>query len=262
LKITDARVLRHVAVSEAYRILSLKVGAVAASAKPGQFIHVQIPRLRDCILRRPFSIYAADDDCMSILYKAVGRGTRALIDVREGESVNVMGPLGNGFPMPASQTYPVLVAGGYGVAPLCFLARRLRARGSVFIGGASSADILCDEEFRRLRWDVQTATVDGSAGRRGLVTDVLDTWLRRHTDDPLEFYACGPDGMLLALAKRSAGRGWNTWVSLDKHMGCGMGACLACVVKVHAETGGERWARVCRDGPVFEARQVVWGKNE
>jgi dihydroorotate dehydrogenase electron transfer subunit len=112
-------------------------------------------------------------------------------------------------------------------------------------------------------WEVRVATEDGSVGQTGLVTDALDRWLEERGDGAAapEFYACGPDGMLREVARRAARRGWTAWVSLERRMGCGVGACLTCVARVRAG-GREQWARVCRDGPVFRADEVLWDEGE
>ena len=127
------------------------------------------------------------------------------------------------------------------------------------IGGSTAHDVLCVKNFSALGLDVRVTTEDGSLGEKGLVTDALDSWLKGCKASPApEFYACGPDGMLKAVGDRAIAGGWNAWLSLDKHMGCGVGACLACVQKVRLNDGAETWARVCREGPVFESREIVW----
>ena len=240
-----------------YRVLTLKLPTMANAAQPGQFVHLRIAQLHDALLRRPFSIYRVDGKHLSILYKTVGRGTEAMQNLKIDDSVSLIGPLGNGFPLdlPATVT-PVLVAGGYGVAPLFFLARNLPRRGVLFVGGANMADILLADDFRTLGWDVRIATDDGSLGDQGLVTAPLGAWLKTDPITP-EFFACGPNGMLKAIGDRAIAGNWNAWLSLDRHMGCGVGACLACVQKVRLN-GQDTLARVCKDGPVFESRDVIW----
>ena len=258
MHVEDGPVVAHESVGAAYRVLTLRLPSVAAKARPGQFVHLRLAMLSDAVLRRPFSIYKADGDCLSILYKTVGRGTAAMKTVEVGAVVNVLGPLGNGFPLPAADasSVPVLVAGGYGVAPLSFLASQLPRTGLLFVGGATANDILCVDRFKALGWDVRLATDDGSLGQRGLVTAPLDTWLAEAPREP-EFFACGPNGMLKAVGERAIAGGWKGWLSLDRHMGCAVGACLACVQKIRRD-GGETLARVCKEGPIFEAREVVW----
>jgi len=260
MKIVQARVKSHRELCGKYRLLVLDAPSIASSSKPGQFVHLRVPSHEDAVLRRPFSIYRVKGRSLSILYKQVGRGTAAMGLIEDGDSISLIGPLGNGFPVNRRDILPVLVAGGYGVAPLLFLAESMKKKGIVFIGGATAKDILCAKEFRKIGWDVRVATDDGSLGKKGLVTNILDSWLTTggKKSRPLEFYACGPDLMLKAVGERAVKNGWKAWLSLDKHMGCGVGACLTCVQRVRAGDGRETWARVCRDGPVFESRQVIW----
>lgn len=260
MNIVQARVLRHAAYAGDYRILELDAPAVANAARPGQFVHLRVPNLDSAVLRRPFSIYRADGGTVAVLYKKIGRGTAAMGGLGKGDTVSLLGPLGNGFPMDCAGTRPALVAGGYGVAPLAFLARRLPCKGVAFIGAATAADVLCREDFAELGWELRIATDDGSLGLRGFVTAAVDEWLGgRAPDEPApEFFACGPEGMLRALGERAMQGGWKAWLSLDVHMGCGVGACLACVHRIRRPGGREEWARVCRDGPIFEAREIVW----
>ncbi len=242
-----------------YRVLELASERIAPAVRPGQFVHLRVPRLADAVLRRPLSVFRAEADRLALLYKPIGYGTGALTRVQAGDAVSLLGPLGNGFPVALPpDRMPVLVAGGYGVAPLFLLARELPQRGIVFAGTASAKDILCREDFEALGWDYRAATEDGTLGRQGLVTALLDDWMRNRPSNLMpEFYACGPDGMLRAVGERAVVGGWRAWLSLDRHMGCGVGACLACVQRLRRPEGIV-WGRVCRDGPVFEAREIVW----
>ncbi len=260
MKIIEGTVARHSPRGGDYRELVFLAPGIASAAAPGQFIHLKVPRLSGATLRRPFSIYkASGDGHLSIIYKKVGKGTEALARVVEGESVSLLGPLGNGFPIPADGSLPILVGGGYGIAPLVFLAEHSDSCGVAFIGAATADDVLCSDELEAMGWDVKVATEDGSRGRKGLVTDTFDEWSGTLSSGVVpEVYACGPDGMLKAIGDRAAGRGWKAWLSLDRHMGCGLGACLACVQKVRLENGREALRRVCKDGPVFEAGEIIW----
>ena len=252
-------VIAHDPAGPDYRVLTLKLPVVTQTAKPGQFVHLRIAQLHDAVLRRPFSIYKVEGKHLSILYKTVGRGTASMQNLRCDDPVSVVGPLGNGFPLQlAPSVTPLLVAGGYGVAPLYFLARRLSRTGVLFVGGAKAVDVLLTDDFKAIGWDVQVATDDGSLGVKGLVTAPLDSWLQSHAGSSApELFACGPNGMLKAVGDRAIKGNWKAWLSLDRHMGCGVGACLACVQKVRL-SGQETLARVCTDVPVFEARDVIW----
>jgi len=238
--------------------MTLDAKEIADRATPGQFVHLRIPSLEPSALRRPFSIFGARDGQLHILYKTVGRGTGQMTALNVGDDVTVLGPLGNGFPLTPQGT-PLLVAGGYGVAPLCFLAERLPRKGIVFIGGRTADDILAAEPFERLGWTIHIATQDGSQGEAGLVTLPLDREIARLKAEGqhLAFYACGPDGLLKAVGERAIANGAQGWLSLDKHMVCGVGACLACVQSIRNPDGTTALACTCRDGPIFEARQLI-----
>ena len=258
IQLETAVIRQHVPMGADYRLLEMDAPRISGAVRPGQFIHLRVPQPAGLTLRRPFSIFRSDNGRLSVLYKMVGLGTAAMQALRVGESVSLMGPLGNGFPALSPSAFPVLVAGGYGVAPLYFLAQRLSGKGHLFVGAAKADDLLCLDDFRELGWPVTVATQDGSVGVAGLVTAALDAWLAGEgAGRPLEFFACGPNGMLKAVGDRAIDRGSKGWLSLDRHMGCGAGACLACVQKVR-KIGTEAWARVCKDGPIFEAREVVW----
>ena len=262
-----AEALEHAPMGAGYRLLRLSAPQTAGAARPGQFVHVRVPGLDLAALRRPFSICDARDGVLTILYKEVGRGTAALAAVRPGDAVDVLGPLGRGFPLPPAGARAVLVGGGYGVAPLHFLARAIReaAPGGpapvLFVGGRSAPDVLLTDWFERLGVEVRPATNDGSLGEKGLVTAPLDAWLDARAADssapPAVLYACGPAPMLRAVDERALARSLPAWISLDRRMACGVGACLGCTQRVRTE-GGQTLARVCADGPVFPQGSIVW----
>jgi len=166
--------------TDLYFRLVVRAPKIAPRVEPGQFAHVRVLPRKDALLRRPFSIYQVAGDTFSILYKAVGKGTEALTRMRPGEELSALGPLGHGFtvPPPGGET-PMLVAGGYGMAAMYLLAQRSPQKGVVFVGGRRRVDILCEEEFRALGWDVRVTTEDGSHGAKGLVTHLLIVELRR-----------------------------------------------------------------------------------
>jgi dihydroorotate dehydrogenase electron transfer subunit len=168
MKLESTTVAEHETYGGAYRRLAIDAPGLAPLVKPGQFVHIRLPAPADAILRRPFSVFRAGDGRIEILYKAVGRGTAAMLHLRPGDALSVLGPLGNGFPVPAPDAVPVLVAGGYGMAALYLLAARSPARGIAFFGGAAAGDILCVPDFETLGWEVRVTTEDGSIGGRGL----------------------------------------------------------------------------------------------
>ena len=265
--IENTIIISHRLIKGGYRLLTLKSSKIAPRVLPGQFVHLRVPSPADAVLRRPFSVFRTQAGRLAILYKTVGKGTQAMESLHTGDEVNLVGPLGNGYPNVLKNSLPVLVAGGYGMAALYLMAQRARVKGIVFVGGKCTDDILCADDFRRLGWNVRVATEDGSAGQKGLVTRILDAWLNKDLRGRTpEFFACGPNGLLKAICKRVVRRGWNGWVSMDRHMGCGLGACLACVQKVRKQDAAGKetwtWARVCTEGPVFACREIVWQSDE
>lgn len=264
MQIETVTVLEQQVLGGDYRVLKFASGKIAAKVKPGQFIHLRVTERNNIVLRRPFSVFKADKQSLTVLFKIIGKGTKILAKMRPGDKASIIGPLGNGFPIPVGKAFPVFVAGGYGSAALYLLAERAKKRGIIFIGGKTDEDILCVADFKRLGWAVTIATEDGSAGQKGLVTDILTGYLSEKSKRRrLALYACGPMGMLEAVAGIAMAGDWKAWLSLDRHMGCGVGACLACVQKIrvagkHGPADSWKWARICTEGPVFECREIVW----
>jgi dihydroorotate dehydrogenase electron transfer subunit len=261
----NVQVVSHETYRGDYRRLAVAAPRIAPQVKPGQFVHVRLPAPADAILRRPFSVFRTEGARLEILYKSVGRGTAAMQHLQPGDALSLLGPLGNGFPAAAQEALPVLVAGGYGMAALYLQARTLPRKGLAFFGGRTAGDILCVPEFEALGWRVEVATEDGSLGTAGRVTVALDRWLAGEGAGVTpEFFVCGPNAMLRAVGDRAQAGAARAWLSMDRNMGCGVGACLTCVQKIAApdEPEGWIWARVCREGPVFESRTVVWEEGD
>jgi dihydroorotate dehydrogenase electron transfer subunit len=243
--------------TDLYFRLVVRAPQIAPQVQPGQFIHVRILPLKHALLRRPFSIFQVSGDTLSVLYKSVGQGTEVLSEMQPGDELSMIGPLGHGFtlPVPGAET-PLLVAGGYGMAALYLLAQRSPQKGVAFVGGRRRVDILCEEEFQALGWEVRATTEDGSHGAKGLVTHALQAELGRRVPGR-KLFACGPTPMLKAVGQLAAEFNLPAELSLDEHMGCGIGVCLTCVVPIKAGDGWE-YQRTCTEGPVFDSRQVAW----
>jgi len=244
-----------------YRVLELHAPAIAASARPGQFVHVRVGDGADPLLRRPISIMLVEPHAglIRLLVKQVGRGTELLARLAEGATVDLMGPLGNGFAMPPAGKDVLLVAGGVGVAPLIMFADALqtapgnyRVRG--LYGGRDSDQLPVWTEFGGRCEEFVVTTEDGSAGHHGLVTDLLPETLEGLRDPVV--LACGPRAMLAQTAAECRTRGVPCYVSFEAWLGCGVGACLGCVIPAAGEP--RAYLRVCRDGPVFDADEVGW----
>jgi dihydroorotate dehydrogenase electron transfer subunit len=276
--------LENEEIAPAIFCLALTAPRVAGCLEPGQFIHLLLPGLESHLLRRPFSIYAFDAERgrIEIVYQAVGEGTRFLAGVEPGVALDLIGPLGQGWRVPAGTRSALLVAGGVGIAPLTMLVPQLlkTARVCLVMGAQSGKRLIplslppslllsppalppapvpplppsplsavTAEEASRLT--IITTTDDGSAGRKGFTTDVARELLQQDEFDYLA--CCGPEPMQRIAAALAAAAGVPCEVSLERRMACGIGACLSCVVLTRA---GMR--RACVDGPVFDAEEVIW----
>ena len=222
---------------------------------PGQFAEIRIDGSNTTFLRRPISINYVDKTTNEVwfLVQLVGGGTRKLATVKQGDIVNVVMPLGNGFTMPRNVTKvkPLLVGGGVGTAPMLMLGAELVKMGctpAFLLGARSSKDLLQLENFEKLG-EVYTTTEDGSMGEKGYVTQhsVL------HTDRFDMIYTCGPKPMMVSVAKYAKAHGIECEVSLENRMACGVGACLCCV-----ENTDEGHLCVCKEGPVFNIKKLLW----
>jgi len=241
---------------------------------------VQLRGRSDVLLRRPMSVYdvatvrsragargrSRSPDLLLILYKVVGRGTRLMAGLRPGDKVGLLGPLGRGFFDKAyrarvEQAQEVLlVAGGVGIAALLLPARALAELGipsRLFFGARTASELVGLDNFRTVVPHMVLATEDGSRGHHGLVTQPLEAYLREHSNERLLLMACGPWAMLRTTADLAKRHGYPCLVSLENRMGCGLGACLGCSVRVEGE-GHEAYQRVCTEGPVFWAETIVW----
>ncbi|EMK2594445.1 dihydroorotate oxidase B electron transfer subunit [Bacillus cereus] len=225
--------------------------------EPGQFVHIKVAEGIAPLLRRPISICNVDQEKneFTMLYRAEGQGTKTLATRKQGEMVDVLGPLGHGFPVEeaeAGQT-ALLVGGGIGVPPLYELSQRLVAKGVrvIHILGFQTKDVVFYEEKFAELGDTYVATVDGTHGTKGFVTDVIDNY-------GIDFdilYSCGPLAMLRALEGRCKEK--KAYISLEERMGCGIGACFACVCHLQEDPSGHSYKKVCSDGPVFPIGEVV-----
>ncbi len=264
-RVLAARVLFQRTLSAEYRHLGLTVPGFAPAFQPGQFVMIRSPRGYDPLIGRAFSIYRIGmgaDPIVEILYKIMGKGTASLAQLDADAPVDVLGPLGNGFAFVPDERTTVLVAGGIGVPPIVALASLLAARKSrpahVFLGGKTSADILCAKEFEAMGVALHITTEDGSLGATGILTDVLDPFLRSDPPGPVGVYACGPAGMLAAVAGLTEPLDIPCQVSVEASMACGFGACMGCASPARGSGPDPKFKMVCQDGPVFDSRELAW----
>jgi dihydroorotate dehydrogenase electron transfer subunit len=248
-------------------LLAFRHPETAREARPGQFVMIKAGLSAEPPLRRPYSILAVNREkgTFSLFVKEVGQGSRALCTMAPGDEALCLGPLGRSFTAPAAGTEALLVAGGYGVAPFRFLGEHLLRSGGrarLFYGGRTAADLPLLERLGGLGLAIVPATEDGSLGERGLVTVPLEAYLDA-ASGPVRLYACGPEAMMQAVARIAAARSLEAEVSLDPWMGCGIGTCLGCVVRVQgADDARWKYRCACTEGPVFDSASVVWPGDE
>lgn len=225
----------------------------AQSAQPGQFAHLLVPGKT---LRRPISICDVDRErgALRLVFEVRGEGTRILSQKKPGESLDILAPLGHGFTLGNATENAVFVGGGIGVPPLLYAARHYGCNATVIIGFRNKNAVILEQDFKDAGCRVIVTTDDGSYGVHGFVTASLAEVLQGRVD---KVYACGPTPMLKAVAASAEQAGAPCQVSLEERMGCGVGACLVCACKIKAG-GSETFQHVCKDGPVFDAKEVVW----
>jgi len=246
-----------------YVLLTFESPAISALAKPGQFLMIKVSEEPYPLLRRPLGIHSRKDKTLGVFFKIAGTGTALLARKNPGETLDILGPLGRGFSLdPCLSGKTVFaVGGGRGIAPLYFLAWELLALGAavkILYGGRTRSDLPLADKLRADGFDLALATDDGSLGRRGLVTELLEDELKAaRAGLPSLVCACGPDPMLKVVAVIARGRRLPAELSLESRMGCGFGACWGCVQRIRRD-GADEWVKICEDGPVFPAESVVW----
>jgi dihydroorotate dehydrogenase electron transfer subunit len=263
-----ARVIANRPLSSDYNVLSLAAPAIAAVAAPGQFVMLKPGGGGLPLLRRPFSVFEIVRDAdgtargLTILSKRIGVSTSLLYDARDGQRVDCLGPLGRPFTIVDPPAEAWMIAGGVGLAPFVTLAQALRARGvasTLFYGAGRAEELFYLDFFRGLGVDLVLTTEDGSAGERGRVVAPLDRKLAALSPSAaVMLYACGPEGMLAAVARTATTHGRPCEVSVERIMGCGLGGCYSCVVPMRGDAGTFHHVRSCIAGPVLKADQILW----
>lgn len=272
-----ARIEENVALAAGMYRLRIACPPIAARAVPGQFVMLRLDGLSDPLIGRPMAVYDTLDDpqgrpwAIDVVYQVVGKMTRRMAACRSGETIDLWGPLGNGF-APQRASHLVLVAGGIGLTPFLALAREAlgdrrygapartapRVRHVTLCYGVRSRELLIDlSAFEQLGVDVRLASDDGSVGRHGLVTDLLDELLQQRPNID-RIVCCGPEPMMAGVARLAEDRSIRCEVSLETPMACGIGICFSCVVRVRQPDGSWDYKRTCVEGPVFAAQRIVW----
>lgn len=233
--------------------LSFISQAISAKVLPGQFVNIRVEDSLLPLLRRPFSLFSVDAPIVSIIFNAIGIGTRLLSQKKPGDTLDIIGPLGNGvFPL-ADEGFAtaLLVAGGLGVATFPFLTSRLSQTKNIltFIGARTASNVI-----RTGLKNIQIATDDGSEGFHGTVVDLFKAYTSERSFDTPRIYSCGPMPMMRAVAQFAKEKNIPCYVALECEMACGIGLCQGCPVET--TLGNKKYNLVCKDGPVFETREV------
>jgi dihydroorotate dehydrogenase electron transfer subunit len=230
----------------------LKAPELTDGTCPGQFVMVRCGE--DTVLRRPLSVHRVDDDKLALLFQVRGKGTEWLSHCQKDDKLDVFGPMGNGFKIIPRAKNLLLVAGGIGIAPLYYLADSALSAGKrvTLLLGAATANQLYPESLLPSGVEPFLATEDGSAGHKGMVTDLLP----EYETSADQVFACGPLPMLRYMAKEQKKlgiKGKSVQVSLEMRMGCGLGVCYGCTIRTK-----NGLKQVCKDGPVFSLGEVIW----
>lgn len=267
-KLMSARVVATQQVAPGIYLIQINEPDVARWSTPGQFIMLRPGEHTDPLLPRPFSICGVEGDRIELLVKVRGAGTAMIARWMPGQTIEGRGPLGNGFRVPPGIQAAYLIAGGIGIAPLLFLARRLRQAQpatavGLFMGAKTSGDLGLLARFALAGCSVAVATEDGSQGFCGLVSELVERDLSQHPARHTEacmIFGCGPMPMADAVAAVARRHGIACQLSLETRMACGVGACLGCVINIKGRPAYDPYQRVCVEGPVFDAHEIDWSR--
>lgn len=267
----SCRVMENRRVAEGYFVMSLELPAAFDTPLPGQFVMLRAKGVQAPLLGRPLSVYAFERGekgaTLEVLYKVAGTGTLLFSGLPDGGDVEVLGPLGGRFEISPGVKNVILVAGGVGVAPLSFLASHCRGdradarpRITCYVGAGSADALVGLDRLEASCSDVRICTDDGSCGHHGLVTELLEKDFSLLDSRDSVICACGPSAMLKRMAELLEKHTVACQISMEERMACGLGACLGCAVAVKAGDGGFRYRRVCKDGPIFDIRELIWDR--
>jgi dihydroorotate dehydrogenase electron transfer subunit len=262
-------ILKNEEIRPDFFLMKVKLPDSFDEPRPGQFVMIRIAGLAEPFLGRPISIYSYNRRKSSaeieLLYRIAGRGTQILAGLIKCSQVEVHGPLGGSYAVFPEKENIVFIAGGIGVAPLSLLAQYLcknaclpSSRMSFYLGAQTAKDIVGLDKLARLCYNMQICTDDGSRGRKALVTRAFQEDIKKYDPAGTVVYACGPRGMMQALASTLGQSKFTCQVSLEERMACGTGACMGCAVAVRDREGAVAYRRVCSDGPVFNLEDVIW----
>jgi dihydroorotate dehydrogenase electron transfer subunit len=251
LKQAEAKITANREIMPGVYLSWLDCPSIASQARPGQFVMVRCGEGIEYQLRRPLSIHQREGDKISLLFNVVGMGTQWLSERRGGQKIDLLGALGNGYSIYPDVKNLLLVAGGIGIAPLVFMANEAINKGKrvTLLMGASTADQLYPSRLLPAGVRLVTATEDGSAGEKGMITDLLPDF----AGEADQLFACGPLPMYKTMAGMEGLKDKPAQISLEVRMGCGLGICYACTVKTR-----DGLRQTCKDGPIFNLDEMLW----
>lgn len=249
-------------------LMSVMLPPAFPTPAPGQFVMIRQADRLDPLLARPVSVYGfqrrGDYAFLELLYRVVGRGTLLFSQMKAGNEVTLIGPLGKGFDLPTGRRKVIFVAGGIGVAPLIFFLQcgilnevAEQKRRTIFYLGARSEELLVGRDHLKRLCDLRLCTDDGSLGYHGPVTEMLKNDIEGYDPRETVLFACGPTPMVHALKRLLRDNPIPCQVSIEERMACGLGACLGCTVAIQGLEGRREYVRVCKEGPVFDLNEIL-----
>jgi len=253
MEIKNCKVIKNQKIAEKHFILKFE-NKFSKEFLPGQFLMVALPHF---YLRRPFSVFKVNKNTISILYKVVGKGTEILSKMKKGNILNILGPCGNEFNIEQKYENIWIIGGGTGIAPLIFLSEKLKRKNKniTFFYGARNKNLLF---FDILPAGIEYvfSTNDGSYGYKGTIFSIVEKMIKKE-EKPDVIYCGGPELLLQKVSSLSVRHKIPSFITLENFMGCGMGVCYGCVIKVKEQNGWE-YKRVCKDGAIFRGEEVIW----
>jgi dihydroorotate dehydrogenase electron transfer subunit len=274
-----AEIINNLPLNSKNGLLTIKLLEQVPNPEPGQFYMLAVSNSHDPLLKRPFSFFRKTPEGIQFLYEVKGRGTLMMKGFRGGKIINVLGPLGKGYPLLEDKRTPLLIAGGIGIASIFPLIEAFSNKAYVFYGARDKAGLLMLDELKGSSDNLHICTDDGSMGKQGTVVDLLNDFLTHHSSliTRYSLYACGRKSMLEAVSRIALEKGIKGYVSAEENMACGVGACLGCAIKVKSKklkvksqkvknlnselrthNSGLVYKMVCKEGPVFPIEEIVW----
>ena len=252
MRIVNAPVEKTIELDNQIYLLKLHSQDITSNIKPGQFLNVRVSEAVSPLLRRPFSVCDVEDEYFYLMFNVYGEGTKILSRKHYGETIDILGPLGNGFNLEGDYETAVIVAGGLGAAPFPYLIRKLDDTKNIltFIGGRTHQDVITHGMN-----NISIATDDGSLGFKGNVVELLNENIDLLKSQKLKIFACGPNPMLRALKEFSIKNNFECEVSTECAMACGFGICQGCPIQ--STERNDKYYLVCKDGPVFNVKDVI-----